>query len=117
MPTLGRAPLLTLLAVLALAIPYASAQTITAPPPDEQVPVTSQVAAGAELGFYVPTDDDLDTTVAVGGLVEWYMTPRVSLRGGLVRQYRIGTEYFLTDAWTAKAEAPFLPSAFCRPRL
>jgi opacity protein-like surface antigen len=48
----------------------------------ERVPHSGSTAVGIDFGFFLPTDDRLDTTANIGGLFEYYLTPRVSLRTG-----------------------------------
>ena len=48
----------------------------------ERVPHTGTTAVGVDFGFILPSDDQLDTTMNVGALFEYYLTPRVSLRTG-----------------------------------
>src|SRR5262245_11181618 len=62
------------LGVIAAAPVAASAQ--------ERVPHTGTPAVGVDFGFILPSDDQLDTTMNVGALFEYYLTPRVSLRTG-----------------------------------
>jgi opacity protein-like surface antigen len=47
----------------------------------QPVPDTGQVAAGAEIGVFIPTDGQLSPGLVGGGLVEFYATPRVGIRG------------------------------------
>jgi hypothetical protein len=44
------------------------------------VPDRGMFAAGVDVGAAVPTDDELGTAPSFGGHVEYYVTPRVSLR-------------------------------------
>ena len=46
----------------------------------QPVPDAGQVAAGAELGVFVPADSRLSTGIVGGGLLEVYATPRVGVR-------------------------------------
>ena len=46
----------------------------------ERVPHKGTVAAGIEVGTFVPADDSFDSSLLVNGLYEYYVTPRVSLR-------------------------------------
>jgi opacity protein-like surface antigen len=62
------------LAVIAAAPVAASAQ--------ERSPHAGSTAVGIDVGFLVPSDDQLDKTMNVGALFEYYLTPRVSLRTG-----------------------------------
>jgi opacity protein-like surface antigen len=47
----------------------------------QQVPHAGQVAAGGEIGVYVPTDEPLSPGYTWGGLIEFYATPRIGIRG------------------------------------
>ena len=62
------------LAVIAAGPVAASAQ--------ERSPHSGSTAVGIDFGFLVPSDDQLETTMNVGALFEYYVTPRVSLRTG-----------------------------------
>jgi hypothetical protein len=46
-----------------------------------QVPDEGMGAFGGEVGIYIPPDDDLDTGPTFGGFLEYYLTPRVGIRG------------------------------------
>ena len=48
----------------------------------ERVPYTGSVAVGVDAGAFIPRDDQLDLAPVVNVLLEYYMTPRVSLRTG-----------------------------------
>jgi hypothetical protein len=48
-----------------------------------RVPDTGMMAAGGEVGFFVP-DDEFDTSPIFGGLFEYYVTPRLGLRGSVL---------------------------------
>ena len=58
---------------LALACPLAAAA--------QPVPNTGQVAAGAEVGLFFPADEQLDGGIVAGGLIEFYVSPRLGIRG------------------------------------
>jgi opacity protein-like surface antigen len=58
-------------ALCALAIPALAAAQ----------PAAGQVAAGAEIGLFFPADEQLATGVTGGGLFEYYVTRRLSIRG------------------------------------
>ena len=47
----------------------------------QPVPNAGQVAAGGEFGIFLPADDQLDPGLVAGGLIEFYATPRVGIRG------------------------------------
>ena len=47
----------------------------------QPVPNTGQVAAGAEVGLFFPADEQLATGITGGGLLEFYVSPRVGIRG------------------------------------
>jgi hypothetical protein len=53
----------------------------------ERVPNTGTTAVGIDVGAFVPSDDVLDNALLVSVLIEYYVTPRVSLR----------TDFGLTD--------------------
>ena len=59
--------------------------TITVSPAFAQrrVPDEGMMAAGGEVGFFIP-DDEFDTSPIFGGLFEWYVSPRVGLRGSVL---------------------------------
>ena len=46
----------------------------------ERVPYPGSIAVGVDAGAFVPRDDQLDLAPIVNVLLEYYMTPRVSLR-------------------------------------
>ena len=46
----------------------------------ERVPHAGTAAVGFEVGAFLPADAALDNSLLVGGLFEYYVTPRVSLR-------------------------------------
>lgn len=50
----------------------------------QPVPDAGQVAAGAEIGVFLPSDDLLDNGWVGGGLLEYYVTPRVGIRGSVM---------------------------------
>ena len=53
----------------------------------ERAPHTGSTAIGVDVGAFIPRDGQLDTALIVNTLIEYYLTPRVSLR----------TEFGLTD--------------------
>jgi opacity protein-like surface antigen len=53
----------------------------------ERAPHTGSTAVGFDVGAFVPTDNQLDNALILNALLEYYVTPRVSLR----------TEFGLTD--------------------
>jgi hypothetical protein len=72
-----------------------------------RVPHEGSMAAGAEFGFFAPSEDALDVSPILGGFFEYYFTPRLSVRPGIafldpgfdvgdpedsVRQVRIGAD-------------------------
>src|SRR5262245_59750030 len=64
----------SLLLALLLVLPgVASAQR-------EQVPTAGTVAAGIDVGAFLPTNDALSNSALINVLYEYYMTPRVSFR-------------------------------------
>ena len=48
-----------------------------------RVPDAGMMASGGEVGFFVP-DDEFETAPIFGGLFEYYVTPRVGLRGSVL---------------------------------
>jgi hypothetical protein len=46
----------------------------------ERSPHTGSTAVGIDAGAFVPVDDELDTGLVVNALLEYYVTPRFSLR-------------------------------------
>ena len=48
----------------------------------ERVPHAGSTAVGIDVGAFVPTADQLDNSLLVNVLYEYYVTPRVSLRTG-----------------------------------
>jgi hypothetical protein len=49
----------------------------------QRTPRTGSAAIGADVGVFRPSEDALDSGLALDGLYEYYMSPRVSLRLGL----------------------------------
>ena len=65
-----------------------------------RVPDTGMMAAGGEVGFFVP-DDEFETAPIFGGLFEYYVTPRVGLRGSVMftdPEFERGTDDSLRHA-------------------
>jgi opacity protein-like surface antigen len=72
----------------------------------QPVPDSGQVAAGVDLGLFLPPDDRLDSAFIGGGFFEFYLTPRVGVRTSVMslrpeyqgrldeqeRQVRIGAD-------------------------
>ena len=50
----------------------------------QPVPDAGQVALGGEIGWFIPADDQLDPGIVGGGVLEFYLTPRGSLRGSVM---------------------------------
>jgi hypothetical protein len=48
-----------------------------------RVPDAGMMAVGGEVGFFIP-DDEFDTAPVIGGLFEYYATPRLGLRGSVM---------------------------------
>jgi outer membrane protein with beta-barrel domain len=46
----------------------------------ERVPTTGTVAAGIDVGAFIPNDDGLSNSMLLNFLYEYYVTPRVSVR-------------------------------------
>ena len=103
------------LPLVLIALTVGAATAFAQPVPDE-----GQVAAGAELGIFFPTDERLDNGIMGGGLIEFYATPRVGIRGSVMamrnthlanddieeRQLRIGGDVIYN--WEYGAVHPFL---------
>ena len=101
---------LTALFALSLLCPNAAAQ----------VPAAGQVAAGAELGVFLPADSLLSSGIVGGGLFEVYASPRVGVRGTVMairsgydriddddeRQMRLGLDVIYN--WERGAVHPFV---------
>jgi hypothetical protein len=64
----------TLIACLLLAPAAASAQ---------RVPATDSGAIGGDVGVFLPSSDELDSSLTLEGFYEYYFTPRGSVRLGL----------------------------------
>jgi hypothetical protein len=58
----------------------------------ERSPHTGSTAVGVDVGAFIPRETQLDPALIVNALLEWYVTPRVSLR----------TDLGLTDAGFAR---------------
>jgi opacity protein-like surface antigen len=86
----------------------------------QPVPDAGQVAAGGEFGLFIPADEQLDPGLIGGGLLEFYATPRVGIRGTVMairngydreddddeRQIRFGVDVIYN--WEFGAVHPFL---------
>ena len=86
----------------------------------QPVPDGGQVAAGAEIGMFIPTDEQLEPGITGGGLIEFYASPRVGIRGTVTairngydredddseRQLRFGADVIYN--WEYGAVHPFL---------
>jgi opacity protein-like surface antigen len=86
----------------------------------QPVPNTGQVAAGVDVGLFLPTDSQLDSSFTGGGFFEFYLTPRLGLRTGVMsmrpgyqgrndeqeRQIRLGAD--LIYNWEYGQLHPFL---------
>jgi Outer membrane protein beta-barrel domain len=58
-----------------------------------QVPDRGMLAVGFDAGVVAPSDDELQSAFAIGAYAEYYLTPRVSLRPGvLVASPQFGPE-------------------------
>jgi opacity protein-like surface antigen len=64
----------------------------------ERAPHTGSSAVGIDVGAFVPSEDQLDTAPIVNALLEYYLTPRVSLR----------TNFGLTDPGFARESSDSL---------
>ena len=85
-PTFAPLPVFLLASVM-LAMP---AEAIAQP-----VPSTGQVAAGIDVGLFLPSDDQFDTSITGGGFFEFYLTPRIGVRTGVMAMrpsYQRGTD-------------------------
>ena len=85
----------------------------------QPVPDAGQVAAGGEIGLFIPADEQLDLGITGGGLIEFYVSPRVGIRGTVTairngydreddddeRQLRFGAD--LIYNWEYGAVHPF----------
>jgi opacity protein-like surface antigen len=58
----------------------------------ERAPHTGSTAVGIDVGAFMPSADELDNALIVSALLEYYVTPRVSLR----------TDFGLTDPGFAR---------------
>ncbi|HEX9373997.1 MAG TPA: outer membrane beta-barrel protein [Roseiflexaceae bacterium] len=99
MDQIKRLPWVILLIVLLPGLASAQRRGGRAPVPD-----TNMIAVGGDAGVFVPHDDTLDAAPIIEGTVDFYVTPRLSLRPGVsltdpplsredsdsVRQIRIG---------------------------
>jgi opacity protein-like surface antigen len=47
------------------------------------VPDTNMIALGGDAGIFVPRDSSLDASPIIEGTVDFYVTPRLSLRPGV----------------------------------
>jgi opacity protein-like surface antigen len=95
----------------------------------QPVPRSGQVAAGAEVGLYVPRDGRLQSGIVGGGHLEFYATPRVGIRGSATairtgydrfddddeRQLRFGLD--LIYNWEYGTIHPFLGGGIALHRL
>ena len=50
----------------------------------QPVPNAGQVAIGGEFGVFIPADEQLDPGIVGGGLLEFYATPRIGIRGSVM---------------------------------
>jgi hypothetical protein len=66
--------LLGVLVVVLCIIPSGSAWA------QERVPHTGSTAVGVDAGAFIPKEDGLDNALILSALLEYYLTPRVSLR-------------------------------------
>ena len=64
----------------------------------ERAPHTGSTAVGVDVGAFVPKESGLDPALIVNALIEYYLTPRVSLR----------TDLGLTDNGFARESADSL---------
>jgi hypothetical protein len=87
-------------------------------------PRTGQVAAGADIGLFVPADEQLQSGLMADGFVEFYATPRLGIRPIITairsgydrfdddteRQLRIGVDVIYN--WEGGAIHPFVGAGF-----
>src|ERR671913_233268 len=59
-------------------------------------PRTGQVAVGADIGLFVPTDERLSSGLMADGFVDFYATPRLGIRP-IVTAIRNGYDRFDDD--------------------
>lgn len=64
------------LVLCALCLTLLPAAVAAQPVPDE-----GQVAVGGEIGVFIPSDDFIEPGLTGGGLIEFYVSPRVGIRG------------------------------------
>lgn len=64
-----------------LALAASCAAFVPAAAAAQPVPDEGQLAVGAEFGVFLPADEVLDPGLVGGGLIEFYATPRVGIRG------------------------------------
>jgi opacity protein-like surface antigen len=50
----------------------------------QPVPDAGQVALGVDFGVFLPADEQLDPGGIIGGLIEFYATPRLGIRASLM---------------------------------
>lgn len=93
---------------------------LPAPAAAQPVPDAGQVAAGGEIGVFLPKDEQLSAGIVGGGLLEFYATPRVGIRGSLMairngydrrddddeRQLRLGVDVIYN--WEYGSVHPFV---------
>ena len=65
----------TRLFILAIALPFLFARAAAAQTPD-----TGLIGAGASIGVFFP-DEAQEKTITIDGQAEYYVTPRISVRG------------------------------------
>ena len=82
-------------------------------------PAEGSIAVGADVGGFVPTDSAFNTTLALEGHVDFYLTPRVAVRFGVdwaapsfqressdsLRQVRLGGDVLYN--WERRKWHPF----------
>jgi hypothetical protein len=102
----------TLLVGLAVLAPASAAA-------QANVPDTEMAAAGVDVGLWLPTEDALETGATLSALLEYYLTPRTSVRGTFgwadpsfagenesLRQYRLAMD--LQYNWERGKWHPFV---------
>jgi hypothetical protein len=75
-----RVPIRYIVLALVLAVPVSTFAQARA----RRVPHEGSMAAGGEIGFLSSSDDELDPSLLFGGFFEYYFTPRLSIRPGVL---------------------------------
>lgn len=100
--------------LLALSLVVMPSTAVAQPVPNE-----GQVAAGIDVGLFLPSDDQFESSITGGGFFEFYVTPRWGVRAGVMamrpeytrgvdeqeRQIRLGAD--LIHNWEFGRVHPF----------